>query len=113
MAFGLIMLWANTKVEQSFGLTKVKMPKLKIWKSLTGWWQQRMKLSKFLVGLWSGRRMDEKRACCVRKQITLGGYRDEQNWRKVHEAMVDAMIRFICGPQPPHSISQEIDPYHE
>ena len=46
------------------------------------------------------RRMDEKRACCVRKQITLGGYRDEQNWRKVHEAMVDAMIRLYAALSP-------------
>jgi hypothetical protein len=40
-------------------------------------------------------RMDEKRACRIKKDLILGGYRDdEQNWAKIHEAMVDAMIRF-------------------
>ena len=37
MVFGLIMLLANTKAERSFGLTKAKMPKLKIRKYLIGW----------------------------------------------------------------------------
>ncbi|MFH1595451.1 MAG: DUF4268 domain-containing protein [Pseudomonadota bacterium] len=45
-------------------------------------------------------RMDGKRACCIRKKITLGGYRDEQNWLKVHEAMVDAMIRLYAALGP-------------
>ena len=44
--------------------------------------------------------MDEKRACCIRKQINLGGYLDEQNWPKIHEAMVDAMIRLIRPSAP-------------
>jgi predicted type IV restriction endonuclease len=48
-----------------------------------------------------GRRMDENRACCIRKQITLGGYRDEeQNWPKIHEAMVGAMIRLEAAFSP-------------
>jgi len=39
-------------------------------------------------------RLERKRACRIRKLITEGGYLDEGNWPKVHEAMVDAMIRF-------------------
>jgi hypothetical protein len=47
------------------------------------------------------RRMDGKKACCIRKQITLGGYRDdEQAWHKIHEAMVDAMIRLHAALSP-------------
>jgi hypothetical protein len=46
-------------------------------------------------------RMDEKRACRIKKDLPLGGYRDdEQNWPKVHEAMVDAMIRFHKALSP-------------
>jgi hypothetical protein len=46
-------------------------------------------------------RMDGKRACRIRKQINLGGYRDdEQAWHKIHEAMVDAMIRLHAALNP-------------
>jgi hypothetical protein len=39
-------------------------------------------------------RMDAKRGCRIKKDLTLGGYRDdEQKWPKIHEVMVDAMIR--------------------
>ena len=41
------------------------------------------------------RRLKEKRACRIRKQIFQGGYRnDEERWPNIHKAMVDAMIRF-------------------
>ncbi len=36
MVFGSIILWANTKVERSFGLTKGKIPKLRTMKSSIG-----------------------------------------------------------------------------
>jgi hypothetical protein len=39
-------------------------------------------------------RLEGKRACRIKKIITEGGYLDEGNWPKIHEAMVDAMIRF-------------------
>jgi len=45
-------------------------------------------------------RLDGKRACRIRKQINLGGYLDEQAWPKVHEAMVDAMIRLHKALSP-------------
>jgi hypothetical protein len=38
-------------------------------------------------------RMEGKRACRIKKTITEGGYLDEKHWPKVHEVMVDTMIR--------------------
>lgn len=45
-------------------------------------------------------RLDGKRACRVRKQITLGGYLDEKNWPKIHEEMADAMNRLYTALSP-------------
>ena len=40
------------------------------------------------------RRLNDRRACRICKLINIGGYRDDENkWPKIHEAMVDAMIR--------------------
>ena len=38
-------------------------------------------------------RLEGRRACRIRKRITLGGYRDEDKWPRIHEQMVDAMVR--------------------
>jgi hypothetical protein len=40
------------------------------------------------------KRINEKRACRIKKEITLGGYLNEQNWPKLQEIMVDSLIRF-------------------
>jgi len=46
-------------------------------------------------------RIEGRRACRIKKDLTLGGYRDdEQKWPKIHEAMVDAMIRFHKAISP-------------
>jgi predicted type IV restriction endonuclease len=46
-------------------------------------------------------RLDEKRACRIKKDLPQGGYRDdEKTWPKVHEAMVDAMIRLHKALSP-------------
>lgn len=45
-------------------------------------------------------RLEGKRACRIRKQITLGGYLDEQNWPKIHEEMADAMNRLYTSISP-------------
>ena len=46
-------------------------------------------------------RLEGKRACRIRKLITLGGYRDgEPNWARVQDAMVDAMIRLERALKP-------------
>ena len=45
--------------------------------------------------------LEGKRACRIRKQFTLGGYRDdEEKWPQIHEAMVDAMIRLEKALKP-------------
>jgi len=39
-------------------------------------------------------KLEGKRGCRIRKTILVGGYRDkEETWPKIHEAMVDAMVR--------------------
>jgi hypothetical protein len=45
-------------------------------------------------------RLEGKRACRICKMINLGGYKDEEKWPGVHEAMVDAMIRFESALRP-------------
>ncbi len=45
-------------------------------------------------------RMEGKTACRIKKVITEGGYEEEGNWPKVHEVMVDAMIRFHKALSP-------------
>jgi hypothetical protein len=37
-------------------------------------------------------RLDAKRACRIKKNIDLGGYRDESKWPEIQAAMIDAMI---------------------
>lgn len=46
-------------------------------------------------------RLEGKRACRIRKRITTGGYRnEEEKWPQIHEAMVDAMIRLEKSLRP-------------
>ncbi len=45
--------------------------------------------------------MDEKRACRIKKDLSQGGYRDdEQTWPQIHETMVNAMIRLHKALSP-------------
>jgi len=45
--------------------------------------------------------LEGKRACRIRRQFTIGGYRDdEEKWPQIHEAMVDAMIRLEKALKP-------------
>ncbi len=45
--------------------------------------------------------LEGKRACRIRKQFTLGGYRDdEEKWPQIHEVMVAAMIRLEKALKP-------------
>jgi hypothetical protein len=41
-----------------------------------------------------------KRACRIKKDIDLGGYRDEDSWPQIHDAMIDAMIRLEKALKP-------------
>ena len=45
-------------------------------------------------------RLEGKRACRIKKDIDLGGYRDEEKWPEIHYAMVDAMIRLEKALKP-------------
>ncbi len=48
---------------------------------------------------WEG--LEGKRACRISKRISVGGYRDEEEkWPRVHEAMVDSMIRLEKSLKP-------------
>lgn len=45
--------------------------------------------------------LEGKRACRISKEISTGGYRDdEEKWPQIHEAMVDAMIRLSKALKP-------------
>lgn len=45
-------------------------------------------------------RLEGKRACRIRYQIDVGGYRDEAKWTEIHEAMIDGMIRLEKALRP-------------
>ena len=46
-------------------------------------------------------RLEGKRACRIRKQYELGGYRDdEEKWSQIHEVMVNAMISLEKALRP-------------
>jgi hypothetical protein len=43
--------------------------------------------------------LEGKRACRIRKHITIGGYRDDE-WSEIHEAMIDYMIKLERSLKP-------------
>jgi hypothetical protein len=45
-------------------------------------------------------RLDNRRASRVRKQIMIGGYRNEDKWPEINEYMVDSMIRLEKALRP-------------
>jgi hypothetical protein len=46
-------------------------------------------------------RLEERRACRIRKKLTIGGWRDDPaKWPEVYAAMVDAMIRLEKAMKP-------------
>ena len=45
-------------------------------------------------------RVEGKRFCRIKKQFTLGGYRDKEKWPEIQDAMIDAMIRLEKAFQP-------------
>ena len=45
-------------------------------------------------------RLEGKRACRVKKTVSLGGYLDEDKWPEVHKEMIDAMIRLEKALKP-------------
>lgn len=45
-------------------------------------------------------RLNDKRACRIRKVVTAGGWRDEDKWAEQQDKMIDAMIRLEKALQP-------------
>lgn len=45
-------------------------------------------------------RLDEGRACRIRKVIGVGGYRDPEKWAEIYEAASEAMARFEKAMKP-------------
>lgn len=45
-------------------------------------------------------RLEGRRACRIRKRITIGGYRDEERWPEIYDQMVDAMVRLEKSIRP-------------
>ncbi len=41
-----------------------------------------------------------RRACRIKKIIDLGGYRDEERWEEVQDAMIGAMVRLGAAFRP-------------
>lgn len=46
-------------------------------------------------------RLDGKHSCRIAHDITVGGYRDDEaNWKAIHSAMIDAMVRLEKALSP-------------
>jgi hypothetical protein len=45
-------------------------------------------------------KLENIRACRIKKAIQLGGYRDETEWPEVHDTMIDAMVRLEGALRP-------------
>jgi hypothetical protein len=45
-------------------------------------------------------RLDSKRACRIKKAITIGGCKDEEKWQEINIATVDAMMRLEKALKP-------------
>ena len=45
-------------------------------------------------------RLEGKRACRIRADTDIGGYRDEENWGNTQNAMIDSMIRLDAALRP-------------
>ena len=44
--------------------------------------------------------LEGKRACRIKKKITIGGYRDDEKWAEIHETMVDCMVKLEQSLKP-------------
>lgn len=44
--------------------------------------------------------LELKRACRISKTVEVGGYKDEDKWPELHEAMIETMIRFERALRP-------------
>ncbi len=44
--------------------------------------------------------LEGKRACRIKKHITIGGYRDDEKWADIHDQMIDYMIKLEQSLRP-------------
>jgi len=51
-------------------------------------------------GTLSFERLEGRRACRIAKRFDLGGYRDEEKWPEIQEAMIDGIIRLEKALKP-------------
>ena len=45
-------------------------------------------------------RLEGKHACRIKKDITVGGYRDEEKWPALQDALIDSMVRLENAFKP-------------
>ena len=45
-------------------------------------------------------RLEGQRSCRIGKQLSLGGYRDEEKWQEIQDAMIDGMIQLEKAFRP-------------
>lgn len=45
-------------------------------------------------------KLEGKRACRIKKQITIGGYSDEDKWSKIQDQMIDYMVKLEQSLRP-------------
>ena len=59
------------------------------------------RLRRSLVNRLNGSDLKVKRSCRIGKQLSLGGYRDdEEKWSEIQDTMIDAMIRLEAAFRP-------------
>jgi len=62
--------------------------------------QSRDRIEATFGGPLEWQRLEGKRACRIKNNVDLGGYRDEPQWPEIQEAMIDAMIRLEKALKP-------------
>jgi len=64
-------------------------------------YRKKDEIEKIFGGKLKWESLEGKRACRIGKEISIGGYRDdEEKWPQIHEAMVDVMIRLSKALKP-------------
>ncbi len=51
-------------------------------------------------GEFEWQRLDDRRACRIRKVFDIGGYRDEDRWSEIQDTLIDAMVRLHAAMKP-------------
>ncbi|MCD6392424.1 MAG: DUF4268 domain-containing protein, partial [Planctomycetes bacterium] len=63
--------------------------------------KQKPRIEKVFGGKLEWQRLEGKRSCRIKKELKVGGYRDDElKWIRIHEAAVDAMIKLNKALNP-------------